>query len=277
MKKPFTQFLEQSGTDMVRSGYERPVQQHGKAWMPCRPSAGVGNSSSCCSRVARYTGASAAPIGHCQSPVSHGSFLTHHAGHCRRNPSRLTARLPPAMAAATSPCSGCLWAGCPSCSRNKTCCLSSRRLVCLLCCQQSWQPAHTGLATQLWAVPIHNPSHRRRRPCYVCYICSCCCCHCCQFGDVKDIIILKDKVTGQPRGCAFVSYATKDEAEAAIGALDKGVHLPGALCPMEVSASGTCNQTATQHGSSTQQSLVATHTCSARSLSVNCSCMGRTT
>lgn len=55
-----------------------------------------------------------------------------------------------------------------------------------------------------------------------------------QFGDVKDIIILKDKVTGQPRGCAFVSYATKEEAEAAIGALNKGVHLPGALCPMEV-------------------------------------------
>lgn len=56
-----------------------------------------------------------------------------------------------------------------------------------------------------------------------------------KFGDVKDIIILKDKVTGQPRGCAFVSYATKDEAEAAISALNKGVHLPGALCPMEES------------------------------------------
>lgn len=55
-----------------------------------------------------------------------------------------------------------------------------------------------------------------------------------QFGDVQDIIILKDKVTGQPRGCAFVSYATKEEAEAAIASLNKGVHLPGALCPMEV-------------------------------------------
>jgi hypothetical protein len=56
-----------------------------------------------------------------------------------------------------------------------------------------------------------------------------------QYGDVKDTIILKDKVSNQPRGCAFVSYATKEEAEAAIHALDKGVHLPGALCPMEVS------------------------------------------
>jgi CUG-BP- and ETR3-like factor len=59
-----------------------------------------------------------------------------------------------------------------------------------------------------------------------------------QYGDVKDIIILKDKVSNQPRGCAFVSYATKEEAEAAIHALDKGVHLPGALCPMEVSFTG---------------------------------------
>jgi len=59
-----------------------------------------------------------------------------------------------------------------------------------------------------------------------------------QFGDVKDIIILKDKVTSQPRGCAFVSYATKEEAEAAIAALNKGVHLPGALCPMEVRRAG---------------------------------------
>eukprot|EP00775_Hariotina_reticulata_P001643 gene1644-1985_t len=55
-----------------------------------------------------------------------------------------------------------------------------------------------------------------------------------KYGDVKDIIILKDKMTGQPRGCAFVSYATKVEAEVAIQSLDKGVHLPGALCPMEV-------------------------------------------
>jgi hypothetical protein len=41
-------------------------------------------------------------------------------------------------------------------------------------------------------------------------------------------------MTGQPRGCAFVSYASKAEGEMAIHSLDKGVHLPGALCPMEV-------------------------------------------
>jgi RNA recognition motif-containing protein len=55
-----------------------------------------------------------------------------------------------------------------------------------------------------------------------------------QFGDVKDIIILKDKITGQPRGCAFVSYATKEEAARAISSLDRTLHLPGALCPLEV-------------------------------------------
>jgi len=51
---------------------------------------------------------------------------------------------------------------------------------------------------------------------------------------VKDIIVLKDKATGQPRGCAFVSYATREEAEAAIRHLDRRVQLPGALNKLEV-------------------------------------------
>ncbi len=51
---------------------------------------------------------------------------------------------------------------------------------------------------------------------------------------VKDIIILKDKFTAQPRGCAFVSYGTREEAEAAISRLDRQVHLPGAALPLEV-------------------------------------------
>eukprot|EP00879_Flechtneria_rotunda_P020826 GHRR01021926.1.p1 GENE.GHRR01021926.1~~GHRR01021926.1.p1 ORF type:complete len:204 (+),score=39.25 GHRR01021926.1:226-837(+) len=61
-----------------------------------------------------------------------------------------------------------------------------------------------------------------------------------KYGDVKDVIILKDKVSGQPRGCAFVSYGTREEADAAIQALDKGVHLPGALCPIEVRTWAAC-------------------------------------
>jgi RNA recognition motif-containing protein len=55
-----------------------------------------------------------------------------------------------------------------------------------------------------------------------------------QCGDVKDIIVLKDKVSGQSRGCAFVSYVSMEEAEKAIAMLNRSVHLPGALQPMEV-------------------------------------------
>ena len=51
---------------------------------------------------------------------------------------------------------------------------------------------------------------------------------------VADIICLKDKRTGLNRGCAFVSYALKSEAEAAIAKLDRKIHLTGALCPLEV-------------------------------------------
>lgn len=44
----------------------------------------------------------------------------------------------------------------------------------------------------------------------------------------------QDKLSNQPRGCAFVSYGTKQEAELAIQHLDKQAYLPGALCPLEV-------------------------------------------
>lgn len=45
---------------------------------------------------------------------------------------------------------------------------------------------------------------------------------------------MQDKLTNQPRGCAFVSYGTKEEAELAIQKLDKQAFLPGALSPLEV-------------------------------------------
>ncbi len=45
---------------------------------------------------------------------------------------------------------------------------------------------------------------------------------------------MQDKLTNQPRGCAFVSYGARSEAELAIQHLDKQAHLPGALCPLEV-------------------------------------------
>lgn len=55
-----------------------------------------------------------------------------------------------------------------------------------------------------------------------------------QCGDVKDVIVLKDKITGQPKSCAFVSYATQAEAERAIEMLDRKHQLPGASSMMEV-------------------------------------------
>ncbi len=51
---------------------------------------------------------------------------------------------------------------------------------------------------------------------------------------MRDIIVLKEKASGQPRGCAFVSYATREEAEAAIRHLDRRVQLPGAASHLEV-------------------------------------------
>jgi CUG-BP- and ETR3-like factor len=57
---------------------------------------------------------------------------------------------------------------------------------------------------------------------------------CFQCGAVEDLIILKDKAIGQSRGCAFVSFATKEEAEEAISKLDRQVHLPGAFSSLEV-------------------------------------------
>ena len=60
------------------------------------------------------------------------------------------------------------------------------------------------------------------------------CAACAQCGEVKDVIVLKDKVTGQPKSCAFVSYATEAEAERAIEMLDRKLQLPGATSPMEV-------------------------------------------
>jgi hypothetical protein len=55
-----------------------------------------------------------------------------------------------------------------------------------------------------------------------------------QCGHVQDVLILRDQVTGQHRGCAFVSYGTQEEAEFAIEVLDKELQLPGALNPLEV-------------------------------------------
>lgn len=58
-----------------------------------------------------------------------------------------------------------------------------------------------------------------------------------QYGEVKDLAIMYDKSTGQPAGYAFVSYATRGEADRAIAVLDGKMHIPGSAVCLKV---GVC-------------------------------------
>jgi RNA recognition motif-containing protein len=50
-----------------------------------------------------------------------------------------------------------------------------------------------------------------------------------QYGEVVNAVILIEKGgTGMSRGCAFISYATEAQAQAAVTALDNQMTLPGA-------------------------------------------------
>ena len=44
------------------------------------------------------------------------------------------------------------------------------------------------------------------------------------FGYPMEVVIMRDRVTGRHRGCAFVTYGSRDEADAAIRALN-GQHI----------------------------------------------------
>lgn len=69
---------------------------------------------------------------------------------------------------------------------------------------------------------------------------------CMQWGKVHEVILWKHKKTGNPQGCAFVLYDTREEAEQAISELDRKMHLPGASRPLEVrpaSKSGCSSET----------------------------------
>ncbi|MCO5573631.1 hypothetical protein L7F22_027403 [Adiantum nelumboides] len=54
------------------------------------------------------------------------------------------------------------------------------------------------------------------------------------FGNVLEVIFLKDKRTGLPQGCCFIKYANAMEAERAIRALDNQRTLPGGPAPLQV-------------------------------------------
>eukprot|EP01060_Flectonema_neradi_P007966 TRINITY_DN1567_c2_g1_i1.p1 TRINITY_DN1567_c2_g1~~TRINITY_DN1567_c2_g1_i1.p1 ORF type:complete len:506 (+),score=153.09 TRINITY_DN1567_c2_g1_i1:77-1594(+) len=55
------------------------------------------------------------------------------------------------------------------------------------------------------------------------------------YGTVEEIVILKDKQSGQGKGCAFIVYSNKDEAERAITELHQKKTIPPMSNPMQVS------------------------------------------
>ncbi|EQC36909.1 hypothetical protein SDRG_05737 [Saprolegnia diclina VS20] len=54
------------------------------------------------------------------------------------------------------------------------------------------------------------------------------------FGPLYDIVIIRDKVSGTHRGCAFVTFCSRDAAEAAIETLHNQVTLPLSSNPLQV-------------------------------------------
>lgn len=54
------------------------------------------------------------------------------------------------------------------------------------------------------------------------------------FGPLEDIVIIRDKLTGAHRGCAFASFFSRDAAERAIAELHNKVTLPQSINPLQV-------------------------------------------
>jgi len=52
------------------------------------------------------------------------------------------------------------------------------------------------------------------------------------FGAVEEVYMMKDKATGQSKGCAFVKFATKEGATAVIDNLHQKLTMPGATQPL---------------------------------------------
>ncbi|KAL3517355.1 hypothetical protein ACH5RR_019944 [Cinchona calisaya] len=54
------------------------------------------------------------------------------------------------------------------------------------------------------------------------------------YGNIVEIVLIRDKRTGQQGECCFVKYATLDEADRAIGALHDRYTFPGGVTPLTV-------------------------------------------
>ncbi|GMF50259.1 unnamed protein product [Phytophthora fragariaefolia] len=54
------------------------------------------------------------------------------------------------------------------------------------------------------------------------------------FGPLEDLVIIRDKITGAHRGCAFASYFSRDAADKAVHELHNKVTLPQSINPLQV-------------------------------------------
>lgn len=55
-----------------------------------------------------------------------------------------------------------------------------------------------------------------------------------EHGTIFDLAIIRDKATGHHRGCAFLTYTTKQAADIALDNLHNKLKLPGAQNPLQV-------------------------------------------
>ncbi|GMF09152.1 unnamed protein product [Phytophthora lilii] len=54
------------------------------------------------------------------------------------------------------------------------------------------------------------------------------------FGPLEDLVIIRDKITGAHRGCAFASFFSRDAADKAVQELHNKVTLPQSINPLQV-------------------------------------------
>eukprot|EP00968_Pinguiococcus_pyrenoidosus_P009149 scaffold707_cov240-Pinguiococcus_pyrenoidosus.AAC.17 len=61
-----------------------------------------------------------------------------------------------------------------------------------------------------------------------------------EFGEIFELAVIRDRHTGAHRGCAFLTYKTKESGDMAIRELHNRLVLPKAHNPLQVGASLLC-------------------------------------